>query len=127
MSGLGDSEHPEAEKAHDFFGIGFDPLTDSDAFPRLSEAELGEIAPLGERCSFDENEPLFSVGDYPYNCFVIISGRVRSVDLSTGDRVVSGRQRHRQRASHWEVIWGRYRHVGGPCAKTDSSGIERMG
>jgi len=88
MLGPGDSELPEVEKAQDFFGIGFDPLTDSDAFPRLSEAELGEVAPLGERCRFDENEPLFSVGDYPYNCFVIISGRVRSVDISTGERVV---------------------------------------
>jgi hypothetical protein len=68
-----DRKSPEEDQVQDFFGIGFDPLTDSDAFPRLSEAELGEVAPLGERCSFDENEPLFSVGDYPYNCFVITS------------------------------------------------------
>src|SRR5215472_9577871 len=84
----GDSELPEAEKPKDFFGIGFDPLTDSTAFPRLSEAEIGEVTSFGERCSFDENEALFSVGDYPYNGFVIISGRVRSVDISTGERVV---------------------------------------
>src|SRR5215467_1071978 len=83
-----DRKSPEEDQAQDFFGIGFDPLTDSDAFPRLSEAELGEIASLGERCRFDEHEPLFSVGDYPYNSFVIISGRVRSVDISTGERVV---------------------------------------
>jgi len=67
MLGFRDSGLPETEKAQDFFGIGFDPLTDSTAFPRLNEAELGEVAPFGERCSFDENEPLFSVGDYPYN------------------------------------------------------------
>ena len=83
-----DRKSPEEDQVQEFFGIGFDPLTDSDAFPRLSEAELGEVAPLGERCSFDENEPLFSVGDYPYNCFVITSGKVRSVDISTGERVV---------------------------------------
>jgi thioredoxin reductase (NADPH) len=83
-----DSERPEAEKPQAFFGIGFDPLTDATAFPHLSEAELEEVAPLGERCTFDENEPLFSAGDYPYNGFVIVSGRVRSVDVSTGERVV---------------------------------------
>jgi thioredoxin reductase (NADPH) len=83
-----DSERPEAEKPQAFFGIGFDPLTDATAFPHLSEAELEEVAPLGERCTFDENEPLFSAGDYPYNGCVIVSGRVRSVDVSTGERVV---------------------------------------
>jgi thioredoxin reductase (NADPH) len=83
-----DSERPEAEKPQAFFGIGFDPLTDATAFPHLSKAELEEVAPLGERCTFDENEPLFSAGDYPYNGFVIVSGRMRSVDLSTGERVV---------------------------------------
>ena len=78
-----DSELPEKEKPQAFFGIGFDPLTDATAFPRLTEVELEEVAPLGERCTFDENEPLFSAGDYPYNCFVITSGTVRSVDVST--------------------------------------------
>jgi thioredoxin reductase (NADPH) len=83
-----DPKFPEAEEPRPFFGIGFDPLTDATAFPNLSEFELGEIAPFGERCTFEENEPLFSAGDYPYNCFVITSGRVRSVDVSTGERVV---------------------------------------
>jgi hypothetical protein len=32
------------------------------------------IRPLGERCAFAENDPLFSAGDYPFNSYVILSG-----------------------------------------------------
>jgi thioredoxin reductase (NADPH) len=70
------------------FGLGFDPLTDKAAYPRLSEAEIAEIPPFGDRCSFAENQPLFCAGDYPFNSHVILSGKVRIVDQSTGERVV---------------------------------------
>ena len=83
-----DSKFPEVDQQQAFFELGFDPLTDAVAFPHLSDAELGEVAPFGERCAFVENEPLVSAGDYPFNSFVILSGRVRGVDVSTGDRVV---------------------------------------
>jgi thioredoxin reductase (NADPH) len=58
------------------------------AFPHLSETELAEVAPFGERCTFAENDPLVSAGDYPFNSYVILSGKVRAVDVSTGERVV---------------------------------------
>jgi thioredoxin reductase (NADPH) len=69
-------------------GLGFGPLADEVAFPRLNEAEIAEAAPFGERCSFAVNQTLFSAGDYPFNSHVIISGTVRIIDISTGSRVV---------------------------------------
>jgi|SRR5271165_6734210 len=71
-----------------FFDIGFDPLSDQVAYPYLDEAEIAEVAPFGERCAFAENDPLFSAGDYPFKSYVILSGKVRAVDVSTGERVV---------------------------------------
>jgi thioredoxin reductase (NADPH) len=82
--------HGVVEPTQDF-GLGFDPLTDKAAYPRLNEAELEEAAFFGERCSFSKNEPLFSAGDYPFDSHVILSGRVRAVDVSTGERVVFAR------------------------------------
>lgn len=71
-----------------FFEPGFDPLADPIAYPHLNKAELEEVAPFGERCVFAENEPLVSAGDYPFNSFLILSGGVRAVDISTGQRVI---------------------------------------
>jgi thioredoxin reductase (NADPH) len=83
-----DKKFPEGDRAHGFFGFGFDPLSDPIAYPRLDEAEVAEVAPFGEGCAFAENDSLFSAGDYPFNSFVILSGKVRAVDVSTGERVV---------------------------------------
>ena len=83
-----DSQFPEGDHAQGFFEIGFDPLSDQVAYPHLNEAEIAEVAPFGERCAFFENDPLFSAGDYPFNSYVILSGKVRAVDVSTGERVV---------------------------------------
>ena len=83
-----DSQFPEGDQAQGFFEIGFDPLSDRVAYPHLDEAEIAEVAPFGERCAFAENDPLFSAGDYPFNSYVILSGKVRAVDVSTGERVV---------------------------------------
>jgi thioredoxin reductase (NADPH) len=58
------------------------------AYPHLSPTELEEVTPFGERCTIAENEPLVSAGDYPFNSYVILSGTVRAVDVSTGERVV---------------------------------------
>jgi thioredoxin reductase (NADPH) len=68
--------------------LGFDPLADKVAFPVLGDAELEEVSRFGERRSFAENQALFSAGDYPFNSHVILSGRVRIIDISTGERVV---------------------------------------
>jgi hypothetical protein len=43
---------------------------------------------FGERCAFAENEALVSCGDYPFSSYVVVAGRVRAVDISTGQRVV---------------------------------------
>jgi FixJ family two-component response regulator/CRP-like cAMP-binding protein len=70
------------------FDLDFDPLADNVAYPHLSASELNEVAPFGERCSFAKNKPLVTAGDYPFNSHVILSGGVRVVDVSTGERVV---------------------------------------
>jgi thioredoxin reductase (NADPH) len=69
-------------------GLGFGPLADEVAFPRLTDGEIAEAATFGERCSFAADQPLFSAGDYPFNSHVIISGTVRIIDVSTGSPVV---------------------------------------
>src|ERR1700741_5560807 len=83
-----DPQFHEADQAQGFFEIGFDPLSDQVAYPHLDEAEIAEVAPFGERCVFAENDPLVSAGDYPFNSYVILSGKVRGVDISTGERLV---------------------------------------
>jgi thioredoxin reductase (NADPH) len=87
-SNSADAKSPEAPGPLRGFGLDFDPLADTAAYPRLSAAELNEVAPFGERCSFAKNKPLVGAGDYPFNSHVILSGSVRVVDVSTGERVV---------------------------------------
>ena len=88
MSNVADAAFSEGNEPVTDSGLDFDPLTDTVALPRLSDAELAEVEPFGERCRFTVNQPLFSAGDYPFNCHVIVTGRVRIVDASTGERVV---------------------------------------
>jgi thioredoxin reductase (NADPH) len=83
-----DAQLPPTEDPQGFFGLGFDPLSDPIAYPHLGATELEEVTAFGEPCTFIENEPLVSAGDYPFNSYVILSGRVRAVDVSTGERVV---------------------------------------
>jgi thioredoxin reductase (NADPH) len=71
-----------------FFEPGFDPLRDAVAYPHLNESELEEVAPFGERCVFAENEALLSAGDYPFSSYVILEGRIRALDTSSGERVI---------------------------------------
>jgi thioredoxin reductase (NADPH) len=85
------SQFPGGDQSQDFFGIGFDPLSDPVAYPHLNATELAEVVPFGERCAFAENDPLVSAGDCPFNSYVVLSGTVRAVDVSTGERVVSVR------------------------------------
>jgi thioredoxin reductase (NADPH) len=81
-------QFPKADYSSSFFNDGLNPLADLVAYPRLNASELEEVEPFGERCVFAENEPLVSAGDYPFNSFVIISGMIRAVDVSTGERTV---------------------------------------
>ena len=82
------SQFPGADHLQTFFEGGLNPLSDPVAYPHLNEDELDEVALFGERCVFAENDPLVSAGDYPFNSYVVLSGMVRAVDLSTGERVV---------------------------------------
>jgi thioredoxin reductase (NADPH) len=84
----GDSLPPEANEPLGTFGLGPDPLSDPVAYPHLNATELAEVAPFGEHCFFEKDQPLFSTGDYPFNSHVVLTGRVRIVDVSTGERVV---------------------------------------
>ncbi len=88
VSNSAEARLPKADAPLDDFGLGRDPLSDKTAFPRLSEAELAELEPFGERRSFVANQPLFCAGDYPFNSHVILSGWVRIVDVSSGERLV---------------------------------------
>jgi thioredoxin reductase (NADPH) len=76
------------DQSEDFFGLGFNPLSDPVAYPHLNATELAEVELFGERCAIAENDPLVSAGDYPFNSYVVLSGMVRAVDISTGERVV---------------------------------------
>lgn len=88
MSGSASSQLRESNAPLADFGLGPDPLLDKVAFPQLSEVELSEVALFGERRSFAKDEPLFCAGDYPFNSHAILSGTVRIVDVSTGERVI---------------------------------------
>ncbi|HTV48573.1 MAG TPA: FAD-dependent oxidoreductase [Phycisphaerae bacterium] len=63
------------------------PLSDHVAYPHLSEAELATVAEFGEPCSFEPDEALFNAGDYPFNSYTILSGQVRIIDISSGERI----------------------------------------
>jgi thioredoxin reductase (NADPH) len=82
------SQFPKARYSASFFEGGLDPLADPVAYPHLNASELEEVEPFGEKCTFAENEQLVSAGEYPFNSFVIISGMVRAVDISMGERAI---------------------------------------
>ena len=64
-----------------------DPLADEVAFPRLSEEEIADVIPFGDPCRFLRDEALVRIGDEQVSSFVILSGKMRAIDLSTGERV----------------------------------------
>jgi thioredoxin reductase (NADPH) len=63
------------------------PLEDRIAFPILDESEREKAAEFGARCSFAAGEALFSAGDQPFDCFIILSGEVCIFDVSSDERV----------------------------------------
>src|SRR5580704_617242 len=87
MPASGDLLPPEANEPP-ALGLDPDPLCDAVAYPHLDATELAEVALFGEHCSFEKDQALFSAGDYPFNSHIVLSGRVRVVDVSTGERVV---------------------------------------
>src|SRR5262249_47217133 len=65
----------------------FDILSNPIAYPHLDESEIAEIAAFGQMCSFRKDEVLFAAGDKSFDSYTILSGRVRFIDISTGERV----------------------------------------
>jgi thioredoxin reductase (NADPH) len=63
------------------------PLEDKIAFPVLDESEREKAAEFGMRCSFSTGQTLFSAGDHPFDCFIILSGEVCIFDVSSDERV----------------------------------------
>jgi thioredoxin reductase (NADPH) len=63
------------------------PTEDQAAFPILDESEREKAAAFGARCSFEPGQALFSAGDQPFDCFIILSGEVCIFDVSSDERV----------------------------------------
>jgi hypothetical protein len=62
-----------------------DLMADTVAFPVLSAAELAECAEFGTRCSFAAGEEIFGAGAQSFDCYVILSGDVCIMDVSTDE------------------------------------------
>ena len=62
-------------------------LAVEEAYPQLSESELIEVQDFGERCTFSAGDTIFAAGDYPFDSYTILSGEVRVVDVSSGERI----------------------------------------
>jgi hypothetical protein len=62
-----------------------DLMADTVAFPVLSAVELAECPEFGTRCSFAAGEELFGAGSQTFDCYVIVSGDVCIMDVSTDE------------------------------------------
>ena len=58
------------------------------AFPRLSNAQIEELARHGERRQAQRGEVLFREGDERYDFFVVLEGKVAVVDPDGGEESV---------------------------------------
>ena len=63
------------------------PLDDKIAFPVFDQTDFERAAEFGTRCSFETGQALFSAGDQPFDCFIILSGEVCIFDVSSDERV----------------------------------------
>jgi thioredoxin reductase (NADPH) len=84
-----------------------DQMKDTVAFPVLSAAELEECAEFGTRCSFAAAEDLFRAGDQPFDCYVILSGEVCIIDVSTDEPTYLVRLRGGQFTGDIDLFTGR--------------------
>jgi thioredoxin reductase (NADPH) len=62
-----------------------DLMADTVAFPVLSAAELEQCTEFGTRCSFAPGEEIFGAGSQSFDCYVIVSGDVCIMDVSTDE------------------------------------------
>jgi thioredoxin reductase (NADPH) len=94
-----------------------DLMADTVAFPILSATELEECAEFGTRCSFATGEDLFPAGAQPFDCYVILSGEVCIIDVSTDEPTHLIRLRGGQFTGDIDLFTGR-RAVGSCQAAT---------
>src|ERR1035441_4573129 len=62
-----------------------DLMKDTVAFPVLSAAEVEECAEFGTRCSFALGKEIFGAGSQSFDWYVIVSGDVCIMDVSTDE------------------------------------------
>ena len=55
------------------------------AFPRLTDAQIADLVPLGRRRAVRAGEVLFAQGDRGFSCYVVISGAIEMFESSRGD------------------------------------------
>jgi thioredoxin reductase (NADPH) len=55
---------------------------DAIAFPELDASEMEAVRPAGRAQTYEVGERLYSCGDRPVDCFVIVSGEVEVIDAS---------------------------------------------
>ncbi len=61
---------------------------DTIAFPRLDEADLAALRPLGEVCRFEDGQTVFRAGDADVDLFVVESGAIEIINPSDDNRHV---------------------------------------
>lgn len=55
------------------------------AFPKLSDAQIAVLEPFATARHLEDGEPLFRAGDHRGGFFIVRSGAVEIIDLSTGE------------------------------------------
>src|ERR1700676_2260365 len=82
-------------------------MADTVAFPVLSAAELAECTEFGTRCSFTAGEEIFGAGCPAFDFFVILSGDVCIIDISTDEPTYLVRLRGGQFTGDIDLFTGR--------------------
>ena len=99
-----------------------DLMADTVAFPVLSAAELAECTEFGTRCSFAPGEEIFGAGSQSFDCYVIVSGDVCIMDVSTDEPTCIVRYGAGQFTGDIDLFTGR-RAVGSCQAATVAEAI----
>ncbi|HET6385572.1 MAG TPA: hypothetical protein VFJ58_19435 [Armatimonadota bacterium] len=92
-----------------------DLMADTVAFTVLSAAELTRCSEFGTRCSIARGEQIFAAGSQSFDCYVIVSGDVCIVDLSTDEPTLGA------------GIWRAFQRRGEFLMATDFQGLRVNG
>jgi thioredoxin reductase (NADPH) len=60
--------------------------SDAIAFPRLNAADLAELRPLAEPCSYEDGQVVFKAGDIDMDMFIVESGAIEITNPSDDNR-----------------------------------------